>query len=63
MKKEKDFDCVAMKWEIQRKIREKYAGIPEKEARRMQWREVMEDPILGPFLSKVLAKTKPTIPT
>jgi len=62
MTKKKDFDCVAMKWEIQQKIRDKYTGVPEEESRRLQWQEIMKDPILGPFLTKVLAKTKtPTL--
>jgi hypothetical protein len=56
VKQKKDFDCVEMKWEAQRKLREQYAGIPEREARRMQWERTMADPILGPFLAKVLSK-------
>ena len=54
----KDFDCVEMKWEIQRKISEKYAGVPEEEARRRQWAEILADPIVGPLLAKVLAREK-----
>ena len=62
MKKNKSFDCVEMKWEIQRKIREQYAGIPEEEARRMQREEVLADPILGPILKKLLARQQATVP-
>ena len=58
MKKDKDFDCVEMKWEIQRKLQERYAGVPEEEARRKQWEEALADPILGPFLSKILPGQK-----
>lgn len=61
MTKRKHFDCVAMKWEIQRKIQEKYAGMSEEEARRSQWRKIMNDPILGPYLTKVLSRTKTTV--
>ena len=56
MNKPKDFDCVEMKWQAQRVLQEKYAGVPEKEARRKQQAEVLADPILGPFVSKLLAK-------
>jgi hypothetical protein len=38
-----------MKWEIQQQILKEFAGIPEKTAREIQMRQVMEDPILGPF--------------
>ena len=57
-KTEKDFDCVRMKWEIQSRIRAKYTGIPEEQARQMQWKRVLEDPVLGPFVSKVLSGEK-----
>ena len=58
MRKDKVFDCVEMKWEIQRKIREKYAGLSEEKARQMQWEGVLADPILGPFLTKVRSREK-----
>ena len=55
MKGKKEFDCVDMKWVIQKRIREQYAGIQEGKARQMQWEEALADPILGPFLTKVQA--------
>lgn len=54
----KNFDCVEMKWEIQRKIHKKYAGVPEEEARRRQWAEILADPIVGSLLAKVLSREK-----
>ena len=59
MRREKDFDCEEMKREAQRKLEEKYAGIPEEQARRLQWEEVLADPVvLGPFLSRLLPPEK-----
>jgi hypothetical protein len=58
MRKKKTFDCVQMKWDIQKKIAEEFKGIPEKEARAIQDKRVANDPILGPFLKKVLEKRK-----
>ena len=50
----KTFDCVEMKWEIQQQMRKEFEGIPEAEAREMQMRQVAEDPILGPFLKRLI---------
>jgi hypothetical protein len=47
------FDCIEMKQRVQEEIRHKYAGVPEKEALRMQREAALADPILGPFLRKV----------
>lgn len=54
--KNKAFDCVKMKWEIQQQMRKEFAGIPEAEAREMQMRQVAEDRILGPFLKRLIGK-------
>jgi hypothetical protein len=48
--KNKNFDCVQMKWDIQRKQREAFAGVPESEQRRILMARVAADPILGPLL-------------
>ena len=62
MKEKKAFDCVEMKWEIQRKLREQYAGLSEEEARRRQRKKIMADPVLARFLTRAragrLASTK-----
>jgi len=48
--KNKTFDCVQMKWDIQQKQREEFAGISEADRRRIQIEKVQADPILGPFI-------------
>lgn len=53
MRKNKKFDCVKMKWDIQRQILKEFAGVSDEEAHRIQMAEVMEDPILGPFWQRV----------
>ena len=53
MKKNKKFDCVKMKWDIQQQILREFAGVPDQEAHRIQMDQVMQDPILGPFCRKV----------
>ncbi|MBM4049867.1 MAG: hypothetical protein FJ279_32630 [Planctomycetes bacterium] len=53
MKEGKDFDCVEMKWEIQRRIREEYGKLPEDDARRLQWEKVTADPFWKAFLAAV----------
>ncbi len=59
MKKNKTFDCVEMKWEIQQQIRKEFAGIPEAQAREIQMRQVAEDPILGPLYKQLASEKEP----
>jgi len=59
MNRQKEFDCVEMKREVQEKVRQKYAGIPEAEAHRLQREAVLGDPVLGPFLSKLRSRRSP----
>ncbi len=42
-----------MKHNIQKQIQKEYAGLPEREAHRIQMEKVMKNPILGPFCRKV----------
>jgi len=49
VKKNKKFDCVKMKWDIQQQISKEFAGISDEEAHKIQMAEVIQDPILGPF--------------
>lgn len=56
MKKDKKFDCVTMKWDIQRQIRKEFEGIPEVEARRLQMQQVEQDPILGPLYKRLTSE-------
>jgi len=58
----KSFDCVEMKSDIQRQIREEYAGIPEEEAHRLEWEKILADPVLGPFVKKARAVRRPGTP-
>jgi hypothetical protein len=54
--KNKKFDCVRMKWEIQQQIRKEFAGVPEDQARAVQMRQVSEDPILGPLYQRLASE-------
>lgn len=49
----KTFDCVRMKWDIQRKQREELGTLPEAERRRVLQERIEADPILGAFLRRV----------
>ena len=55
MKPIKNFDCVQMKWDIQRKLQDEERQYGKAEARRRQDERVRNDPILGPFLRRVEA--------
>jgi hypothetical protein len=54
--KRKAFDCVQMKWDIQRRIMEEFADVSPDEARRIQREQIEADPILGPFLRRVRSR-------
>jgi len=58
VKKNKKFDCVRMKWDIQQQIQKEYAGLSDQEAHRIQMEKVMQNPILGPFCRKVRSVKK-----
>jgi hypothetical protein len=51
--KQKDFDCVQMKWDIQQKLLEEERQLGREEARRRQDERVRNNPILGPFLRRL----------
>ncbi|MEK0338342.1 MAG: hypothetical protein QQN41_13010 [Nitrosopumilus sp.] len=53
MKKFKEFDCVKMKWDIQRQINNEFADISDEEANRIQKKRIAQNPILSTFLKKV----------
>ncbi len=53
MKKQKAFDCVQMKWNIQQKIAQEFAAVPEEEALRRQRERIEQNPILARFLARV----------
>ncbi|MCH8010514.1 MAG: hypothetical protein IIA61_00960 [Candidatus Marinimicrobia bacterium] len=58
MKKFKEFDCVKMKWDIQRQIDNEFAGIPDEESNRIQKKRIAQNPILSTFLKKVSSSKK-----
>jgi len=53
MKKQKKFDCVVMKWEIQKKMAEEFSDISEVDAHKIQHERISRNPRLGPFLRKL----------
>ncbi len=57
MKKEKDFDCVQMKWDIQQTIQKEYESVSDIQAHNQQLSKALENPILGPLIKKVRRQT------
>ena len=55
MKKDKRFDCVQMKWEIQQQIDEEFSGLPDKEAYKVKFEKILKNNILGEFLDRFYA--------
>lgn len=51
--RDKDFDCVQMKWTIQRKLMEEERQFGREEAQRRREERRQNDPILGPFLRRL----------
>ncbi len=60
MMKNKQFDCVKMKRQIQKQLQDKYAGVDDIEAHKLQMEAVLRNPILGEFASKI-KKRKPIV--
>jgi len=58
--KNKKFDCVKMKWDIQQQIAKEFASVSDEEAHRVQMDRVIRDPILGPFCKEVSSVKKPS---
>ncbi len=58
MKKHKRFDCVQMKWDIQKKLEREFRGIPDDKANKIQMERLSNNSILGPLIEKIrLLKT------
>lgn len=53
MMKEKQFDCVQMKWEIQKQIEKELAGVSDKEAYKVKIEKGLKNNILGVFLERL----------
>lgn len=60
MKREKTFDAVTMKHQIQQKLAEEFRNIPENEARKIQMKRVAQNPIIGDVLRRVRTHTTTT---
>ena len=58
MRKNKPFDCVQMKWDIQAKIAKEFVGVPEDKARAIQAKEIANNPILGPIVEKLRTRNE-----
>jgi hypothetical protein len=56
--KNKKFDCVKMKWDIQQQIRKEFQGVPEAQAREAQMRQVAQDRILGPLYKRLASEKR-----
>jgi hypothetical protein len=54
MKNRKEFDCVQMKWEIQQRLLNEFQGTNSREVRQAEREHIAADPVLGPFLQKVV---------
>ncbi len=59
MKKQKKFDCVQMKWDIQKKIAKEFAGASDEEINHAQMERIAQNTLLGPFLHKVRLLQRP----
>jgi len=59
MKKDKKFDCVKMKWDIQQKIMKEFSGMPDEQAHKIQMERVSKSPILGDFYKKTRNQKEP----
>lgn len=53
MMKNKKFDCVRMKWQIQKQMQKDYAGASDAQAHKSQMDDVCRNPILGQFAQKL----------
>ena len=58
MKKHKRFDCVQMKWDIQKKLAQEFRGIPDNKANKIQMERIFNNSILGPLIRKIRLSKK-----
>ncbi len=59
MRKQKKFDCVQMKWDIQKKIAKEFAGVSDEEINHAQMEKIAQNTLLGPFLHQVRLLKRP----
>jgi len=60
MTKNKKFDCVRMKWDIQKELAKEFSGMSDAQAHKIQMDRVIQNPILGPFYKKTRRSTSLT---
>ncbi|MEK6713236.1 MAG: hypothetical protein AABY41_03475 [Nitrospirota bacterium] len=53
IKRQKAFDCVGMKWEIQQEIAREFKGYSEKKMHDKQKERIVQNPVLGEFVSRI----------
>ena len=53
MKKRKRFDCVQMKWDIQKKLEQEFRGIPDDKVNKIEMERLSNNSILGPLIKKI----------
>ena len=53
MKKRKGFDCVEMKWKIQRKLMQEHEGMTLSQRQAEMERTILADPVLGPWFRQL----------
>ncbi len=53
MMKNKKFDCVRMKRDIQQQILKEFEGLSDGQKHKIQMSKVMQNSLLGPFCKKV----------
>ena len=52
-KSKKDFDCVEMKWNIQKQLAEETRGMTEEQAQAYHRKNISQNPVLSEFLNRV----------
>jgi hypothetical protein len=51
--KNKTFDCLQMKWDIQQQINKEFSTLSKEEAYNIQQERIRNNKVLGPFIQKV----------
>jgi hypothetical protein len=49
MKMKKDFDCVQMKWDIQKRMFEEFSGMTDKERNKILFERLINNPLLSKY--------------
>lgn len=53
IKRQKVFDCVEMKWEIQQEIAREFKGYPDKKMHDKQKERIVQNSVLGEFVNRI----------